>query len=279
MSKLEQALSILARFEQGLLAQPVDVEKLLVQVFEACGYPVTEKRFVESQPGRIDCFVRTDIGGKRQTIAVEIKGGTKPAGIESVSQAFALKASGHFDRAMVISRLGFSAQAIQHANALDPRGQPSYRLVPDHPVEFGDDLASLDERRDASFDGCHCNGFRLGERIPSDCHETSDRSGGRDPLKVFGIHPFSPTSARRLFAHYAKRAPEALRGQTAPKFSAISAAGRPLIVEPGQMQGRSVRRRRLCCSITLAQPARHREASRKNLTSGDPKFGLSAQPR
>ena len=68
-----------------------------------------------------------------------------------------------------------------------------------------------------------------------DCHETSDRSGGWDPLKVFGIGPFGPTSARRPFAHHPQRAPEATRRQTAPEFSAVSAAGRPLIVEPWQM--------------------------------------------
>ena len=40
--------------------------------------------------------------------------------------------------------------------------------------------------------------------------------------------------------------------------------------------GRLVRRRRLCCSITEALPARHREQAGKNLTFGDPKFGLGA---
>ena len=52
------------------------------------------------------------------------------------------------------------------AGALDPRGQPRYGLVPDHHVEFGDDLASLDKRRDAGFDGGDSNGFRLRERSP-----------------------------------------------------------------------------------------------------------------
>ena len=37
--------------------------------------------------------------------------------------------------------------------------------------------------------------------------------------------------------------------------------------------GRSGKRPRLCCSITLAQPARHREKSRKTLASGDPEIG------
>ena len=38
--------------------------------------------------------------------------------------------------------------------------------------------------------------------------------------------------------------------------------------------GQSAKGRRLCCSITLAQPARRREQGRKNLPSGDPNFGL-----
>jgi putative transposase len=43
--------------------------------------------------------------------------------------------------------------------------------------------------------------------------------------------------------------------------------------------GRSAKSRRLRCSITLAQPARHRQNSRKTLPAGDPKMGLSAWPR
>ena len=38
------------------------------------------------------------------------------------------------------------------AGALDPWGQSRSSLAPDHQVEFGDDLASLDQGRYASFD-------------------------------------------------------------------------------------------------------------------------------
>lgn len=36
----------------------------------------------------------------------------------SVQQAFNLKANGVFDRAMVVSRLGFSPEALQHADTV-----------------------------------------------------------------------------------------------------------------------------------------------------------------
>jgi Restriction endonuclease len=118
MSKLEKALELLDRFERGDFSQPSHAESLLVEVFEACGSPVTEKGFIESTRNEVDCFVRAKVAGKLQTIAVEIKAGANPAGVESVRQAFSLKNSGPFDRAMVISRLGFSAEALQHANTV-----------------------------------------------------------------------------------------------------------------------------------------------------------------
>ena len=120
MRKLQQALAALDRFEKGQFSRPSDAERLLVQVFEACGHPVTEKGFMESPAARneVDCFIRTKIAGKLQNIAVEVKGGTRPAGVEAVSQAFNLKANGPFDRAMIVSRLGFSPGAVRHANTV-----------------------------------------------------------------------------------------------------------------------------------------------------------------
>jgi len=120
MNKLEQALALLERFERGGFVQPSDAESLLVQVFEACGYPVAESGFVGSGEAllEVDCFIRTRVDGSLKTIAVEVKAGSRPAGIESVEQAFALKASGPFDRAMIVSRLGFSPEALQHADTI-----------------------------------------------------------------------------------------------------------------------------------------------------------------
>ena len=102
-------------------------------------------------------------------------------------------------------------------------------------MEFGDDLASLDKRWDAGFDGCDGDGFRFRERVPPDCHKASDRSGRWDALEVFGIGLFSPTSACCPFADDAQRPSEAARRQTSPEFSAVAAPGSPLLVEPWQM--------------------------------------------
>ena len=120
MNELQQALALLDRFELGEFVQPSEAERLLVQVFEACGYPVTEKGFVGSATSllEVDCFIRTKVDGSLKTIAVEVKAGSRPAGLESVEQAFRLKTNGPFDRAMIVSRLGFSPDAPAHQHHL-----------------------------------------------------------------------------------------------------------------------------------------------------------------
>jgi hypothetical protein len=120
MNNLQQALAFLERFERGDFVQPSEAESLLVRIFEACGCPVTENGFVGSATAllEVDCFIRTRIDGKLKTIAIEVKAGSRPAGIESVQQAFRLKTNGPFDRAMIVSRLGFSPDALQHADTI-----------------------------------------------------------------------------------------------------------------------------------------------------------------
>jgi hypothetical protein len=102
-------------------------------------------------------------------------------------------------------------------------------------VEFGNDLACLDKGWHASFDRRDGGRLCLRERIPSDRHETSDRSGRWDPAKSFDIGLFGPPSACCPFSDNTKRASEAVRPQAAPKLSPVSAAGCPLIVEPRQV--------------------------------------------
>jgi predicted Mrr-cat superfamily restriction endonuclease len=120
MSKLHQALALLERFERGEFIQPSEAESLLVGIFEACGYPVSEKGFVGSGNAllEVDCFIRARVDGSLKMIAVEVKAGSRQAGIESVQKAFNLKANGPFDRAMIVSRLGFSADALQQADTI-----------------------------------------------------------------------------------------------------------------------------------------------------------------
>jgi predicted RecB family endonuclease len=107
-------LALLDRFERGEFIQPSEAESLLVGIFEACGYPVSDKGFVGS--GRalleVDCFIRARVDGSPKMIAVEVKAGSRQAGIESVQQAFSLKANGPFDRAMIVSRLPSSGSRI-----------------------------------------------------------------------------------------------------------------------------------------------------------------------
>jgi hypothetical protein len=58
MNELQQALALLDRFERGEFVQPSEAERLLVQIFEACCYPVAEKGFVGSANSllEVDCF-------------------------------------------------------------------------------------------------------------------------------------------------------------------------------------------------------------------------------
>jgi hypothetical protein len=102
-------------------------------------------------------------------------------------------------------------------------------------VEFSDDLAYLDQSWYASLDGGDSDRLCLRERISSNRHETSDRSGRWDPAKILDIGLLRPPFAGRPFADNAQRASEAARLQAAPKFSAVSATGGPLIVEPWQV--------------------------------------------
>jgi hypothetical protein len=93
---------------------------LLVEIFEACGHSVADKGFAESGAARheVDCYVRVKIDGRLQTIAADVKAGARPAGVEAVHQAFSLKSSGPLDRAMVISRHGFSDEALCQADTV-----------------------------------------------------------------------------------------------------------------------------------------------------------------
>lgn len=65
--------------------------------------------------------------------------------------------------------------------------------------------------------------------------EASDRSGRRNPLKVLCVGPFRSSSAGCPLADDTERASEATPFQTAPKFSTVAAARRPLLVQPWQV--------------------------------------------
>ena len=103
-------------------------------------------------------------------------------------------------------------------------------------MEFGDDLAGIDQVWYTSLDRRDRNGLRFRAQVAADCHYARDCSSRRDPLKVLSIGLFGPSSTGRPLADDAERASEATRGHASPKLSTISTAGRPLIVEPWQMR-------------------------------------------
>jgi hypothetical protein len=111
---VERALTMLRRFETEDELLPVEAEKLVADILRACGHTVIEQGFADSGQG-VDCFFDADVDGRRQRIAVEVKFLRYPAREQSVEQAFNLHRSGHFDRAMVIARSGFSPAAIRLA--------------------------------------------------------------------------------------------------------------------------------------------------------------------
>jgi restriction system protein len=117
VDKLHEVMLRIERFESGVFQAPADAEKLIVEIFQACGHAVSQKGFAESDDG-VDCFVRTNFNGLHQTIGVEVKPRRQPAGFETVDKALDLKATRQFDRVMVISRSGFSTNALQHANTV-----------------------------------------------------------------------------------------------------------------------------------------------------------------
>ena len=97
------------------------------------------------------------------------------------------------------------------AGSLDPRGKSRLNSATDHQVEFSDDLARLDQRWCARFDRRDRDGLRFRKQVPPDCHETRDRSGRRDPLKVLRVGLFGPSPAGRPLADDAERASKATR--------------------------------------------------------------------
>jgi len=59
VDKLHEVMLRIERFESGAFQAPAAAEKLIVEIFQACGHAVSQKGFAESDDG-VDCFVRTD---------------------------------------------------------------------------------------------------------------------------------------------------------------------------------------------------------------------------
>jgi len=114
MADLKLALSLLDRFEHEGISAPQEAERLLVEIFRACGFQVTDKGFVGGH-GEVDCFVDTVLEGRHQRIGVDLKYGRSPLVAPEIGPALRMQSTGTFDRMMVVARAGFSASAIRLA--------------------------------------------------------------------------------------------------------------------------------------------------------------------
>ena len=115
--KVTGALKLVEQFESQGVTLPMEAEKLVAEIFRACGHDVSETGFIEDQEG-VDCFFRTELEGKKQLIGVEVRSNTKPVPAFVVEKAFELKSTGHIDRVMVVASGGFTEGAIFHADAI-----------------------------------------------------------------------------------------------------------------------------------------------------------------
>lgn len=117
-SQLAKAQALLLRFEQEEQLLPHEAERLIIELVKACGHQVNDHGFIGSDTG-VDCHFQTEIDGHRQQIAVEIKFTKHPMSVsQSIEQAARLKQNPMFDRAIVVSRAGFTHAAREQAESL-----------------------------------------------------------------------------------------------------------------------------------------------------------------
>nr|WP_312163580.1 restriction endonuclease [Phenylobacterium sp.] len=114
MADWKRASEMLDRFERDEKLYPADAEKLVAEVFRACGHPVADSGFVESDRG-VDMFLETKVDGAPHRISVEVKYSRGPAGEASVRQLLAFREQTPIDRAMIVSRSGFTSGALRLA--------------------------------------------------------------------------------------------------------------------------------------------------------------------
>lgn len=126
--QIANAFRLLDQFEQRGVIRPKDAEKLVADIFRACGLVVTETGFVDGGDG-VDCFFRTNFQDHPHLVGVEVRVNKQPVPAGIVDKAFALKSSAPFDRVMVVASGGFTEGAIYQAEAVG-LGQIDL-LVPD----------------------------------------------------------------------------------------------------------------------------------------------------
>lgn len=106
--------AMLDRFERDDNMHPADSEKLVAELFRACGHSVEQTGFVESDHGA-DLIIEIKDRGTPEHISVEVKYNRGPADIASVRQLLAFRGHGLINRAMIVSRSGFTPAALRFA--------------------------------------------------------------------------------------------------------------------------------------------------------------------
>jgi len=114
MDDWKLATSLLDRFEQGEIELPGEAQELVAALFRACGYPVTDTGFVESDRGA-DLFLDALVEGTPTRVAVEVKYRGRAADEASIAQLLAMRESNHVGRVIVVSRAGFTSSALRLA--------------------------------------------------------------------------------------------------------------------------------------------------------------------
>lgn len=114
MDNWNRASTRLEHFEREEKIYPADAGELIADVFRACGYPVTETGFVESDHG-VDMFLETKLNGEPQRISVEVRYIHEPALESSVRKLLAFRDHVHIHRAIIVSRPGFTPGALRLA--------------------------------------------------------------------------------------------------------------------------------------------------------------------
>jgi hypothetical protein len=125
MEKIQRALALLNSFEAGGMAAPVDAERLVVEIFEACNHLVSEKGFVESNEG-VDCFVRTNVASLSASrdgnqLAITAKGfftsSQRDADMLAIVRGFEVTSIGQVHQSL------FNPDLVREALEGDPDGE------------------------------------------------------------------------------------------------------------------------------------------------------------
>jgi hypothetical protein len=117
-TELETALELVTRFERDDTLSSRETGKLLAQVFTACGFPVRQSAIcaIGTRNLQVDFDFNANLGGREQRFVVELNLSKKPvAGIDCVRRAITFRNAGGYDRALVISRSGFTTGAVKEA--------------------------------------------------------------------------------------------------------------------------------------------------------------------